>query len=141
VRERAAGADPGPGPAAAGRLPRAIQLAAGLALAEAAGFVVYGVALVVQAARGDRSSVQNVALLVVLVVGWGAGLVFAARGLLGRRRWSRAPLVVSQLLLVAVGLPLAEGPVARWAGVALVAASVLAVGALLTPAVTGALEG
>jgi hypothetical protein len=115
-------------------------VAAGLVAAEAAGFVVYGVALVVLAARGDRSSVQNVALLVVLVAGWGAGLVFAARGLLRRRRWSRAPLVVSQLLLAAVGAPLAQGSVARWVGVALVTVSVVALGALLTPAVTGALE-
>lgn len=131
--------DTDPGPRAAGPLPPTIWLAAGLALAEAAGFLVYGAVLVVQAARGDRSSVGNVVLLIGLVLGWAAALAFAARGLWQRRRWSRAPLVVSQVLLLAVGVPLAQGTGARWVGVALVTVSAVALLALLSRAVTAQL--
>ena len=48
-----------------------------------------------------------------------------ARGLRDRHRWARAPLLLSELLLVAVGVPLVQGGgVARWAGVALVVTGV-----------------
>jgi hypothetical protein len=115
-------------------------LAAGLALAQAAGFVAFGVVLVVQAARGDRSSVVNVGLLIGLLLGWAAALGFAARGLRRRQRWSRTPLVVSQVLLLAVGVPLVQGSSARWEGIALVTSSAVALLALLSRAVTAELE-
>ena len=98
------------------------------------------VGIVVEAARGDRSSVSNVALLVGLLLVWAAGLALAARGLARRRRWARAPVLLSDLLLLAVGVPLAQGSASRWAGVLLVVVSAVGAVAVMTPPVTAALE-
>ncbi len=98
------------------------------------------VAVVVEAARGDRSTVGNVVLLALLLVAWAGGLAAAARGLLHRRRRARAPIVVSELLLLAVGFPLVQGTDARWAGVLLVVTCVAGLLAVLSPSVTAQLQ-
>jgi hypothetical protein len=67
-------------------------------------------------------------------------LIFAGRGLWQRRRWARAPLLVSQALLLAVGVPLVQGAGARWVGILLVAAAAVALCCLLTPVVTAELR-
>ena len=72
--------------------------------------------------------------------GWAAGLLLCARGLLRRRRWARAPLVITDLLLLAVGVPLVQGAGARWAGVLLVVGAVVGLLSVLSPAVTAELE-
>lgn len=53
------------------------------------------------------------------------------------RRWARAPVITWQLLQLAVAAPAVTGP-AWWAGLALVAASLLVGGGLLAPAVVRA---
>ena len=121
-------------------MPRTLLVAASLAVLQALGLVVYAVAVVVAAVRGDRSSASDAALLVVLVLGWAAVLVVVARGLYERRRWARAPLLLSELLLVAIGVPLAQGESGRWVGVVLVASAAVGAVAVLSPSVTRALE-
>jgi hypothetical protein len=96
------------------------------------------VVIVVRATRGDRSSALNVALVCVALLVWAGGLGLAARGLLAGRRWSRSPLVVSELLLLAVSVTLVQGG-ARWVGWPLLVGSAVAVAALFTPAVAGLL--
>jgi hypothetical protein len=120
--------------------PRSMRIAALVAVAQAVGLAVFAAVVVVQALRGDRSSVTNVLLLVVLLLAWAAALVLCARGLLHRRRWARAPLVLSELLLLAVGIPLVQGDGARWAGVLLVGGAVVGLLSVLSPAVTAELE-
>jgi hypothetical protein len=107
---------------------------------EAAGFVVYAAVIVVRGFAGDASSPLNVALLAAVVLLWAGGLVVAARGLLAGRRWARSPLIVAQLLLLAVAVPLVQGA-GRLAGWPILVCSVLALGALLSPPVTRALAG
>jgi hypothetical protein len=115
--------------------PAALLAAAGLTAAEGLGLVVYAVVIVVHGFGGDASSPANVALLAVLVLAWAGGLGAAARGLLAGRRWARSPLIVNQLLLVAVGIPVAQGA-SGWLGWPIVAVAVLALAALASPPVT-----
>jgi hypothetical protein len=122
-------------------LPRAVAVAALVAVLQAAGMVGYAVLVVVRAVRGDASSPGDAAFLVVLVLAWAAALVVAATALRHLRRPARAPLLLSELLLAAVGVPLVQGGgVARWAGVALVLTGVVGAAAVLSPSVTAALE-
>ncbi len=135
---------PEPGDPTEGRppaVPGPMRLAAVVAVAQAVGLGLYAVVVLVQALSGDRSSVTSAVLLMALVVGWAAVLLLAARGLLRRRRWSRAPLVLSELLLLAVGIPLVQGAGARWAGVLLVVGGAVGLLSVLSPAVTAELEG
>jgi hypothetical protein len=98
------------------------------------------VGVVVEALRGDRSSVSNAALLAVLLLVWVAGLGMGARGLSLHRRWARAPVVLSELLLLAAAVPLAQGSGAQWAGYLVVALCVVGLLAVLSPPVTTALR-
>jgi hypothetical protein len=118
-----------------------VAVAALVAVLQAAGMVGYAVLVVVRAVRGDASSPGDAAFLVVLVLAWAAALVVAATALRHLRRPARAPLLLSELLLAAVGVPLVQGGgVARWAGVALVLTGVVGAAAVLSPSVTAALE-
>lgn len=67
----------------------------------------------------------------------GGFLVFACRGLWRGRRWARAPVVTWQLLQLAVTAPVVTGPL-WWGGASLVAASVVVLVALFSPAVVRA---
>ncbi len=118
-----------------------MRIAAGVAFLQALGLGVFALVVVVEALRGDRSSMANALLLAALLLAWAATLALCARGLLRRRRWSRAPLVMSELLLLAVGIPLVQGAGARWAGVLLVVGAVVGLLSVLSPAVTTELEG
>jgi hypothetical protein len=123
--------------------PTALRVVAAVALAQVLGLVAYAIVVVVAAVRGDESSAGNAALLAVLVLAWAVGLAVAARGLVDRRRWARAPALLSELLLFAVGVPLAQNGagIARWAGVLLVVSGAVGTVAVLTPSVTAALDG
>ena len=121
--------------------PTVLAAAAALVLLEAAGLVAYAVVAAVQALRGDRSSALGALLLVVILLVWAAGLAVAARGLWQRARWARSPVVVSELLLLAVGHPARPGHRRsgrrRWCRV--VALAVATTGAVLSPPATAAL--
>jgi hypothetical protein len=121
--------------------PTVLAAAAVLVLVEAAGLVLYAVVAAVQALRGDRSSVLGALLLVLILLVWAAGLAVAARGLWQVRRWARSPVVVSELLLLAVGIPLVQGTGAAVGavGVCVVALAVATTGAVLSPPATAAL--
>ena len=102
---------------------------------EVAALSVYAVVVVFRASHADASSAMNVALLCVVLFTWAGGLALAARGLNAGRRWARAPLVVTQLLAVAVSVPLVQAGV-RWIGWPLLAGSAAALVALFAPAMT-----
>ena len=121
------------------RRPTALRVPLGTAAAVAglqvAGLVAFAVVIVARAVRGERSSAANVLLVCVALLVWAAGLALAARGLLAGSRWSRSPLVVSELLLLAVGVSLVQAG-QGWLGWPLVVGSAAAVAALFAPAVT-----
>ena len=115
--------------------PRPLLVAVGLLVLQGASFVGYALVVLVQAVRGDRTTLLGAALLALLLVAWGAGLGLAARGLGAGRRWARSPVVVTELLLLAVGIPLVQGA-GRPAGIVVVAVAVVALAAVLSPPVT-----
>ena len=120
--------------------PATLLVAAVVAGAEAVGLLVLATAVVVQAARGDRASVSQALLLAALAVLWALSLAWCAWGLLRVRRWARSPVVLSQLLLLAVGVPLVQGSSGRLVGVLVLVASVVGLVASFAPSSTAALE-
>jgi hypothetical protein len=118
--------------------PKPLVVAAAAVLAEAVVLLGYAVVTVVQALRGDRSSALGAALLALVLLTWAAGLALSARGLWRVRRWARSPVVVSELLLLAVGVPLIQGT-GGWVGTVIVATTVVVLIAVLSPPVTSVL--
>jgi hypothetical protein len=120
--------------------PLALRLTAWIVTAQSAGLAVFAVATVVEAIRGDRASATSAALLAVLALVWCAGLVLAARGLLQARVWARAPVVMSEVLMIGIAIPLVQGD-QRWLGVAVLVSAVVGLLALFARSVTGELTG
>jgi hypothetical protein len=88
---------------------RAITAAAALTAVIAAGLVSYAVFLCVEWFRETPAEPLNAGLIIGFSLLWGLALVFCARGLLDRRRWSRAPALTSALMLLAIGWLLVHG--------------------------------
>jgi hypothetical protein len=85
---------------------------------------VWAAAAAIGGGSGDRVSL---ALLALLTLTMGVGLAFVARGLANGRRWARSPAVVWELIMVPVGVSLAQGiPLAG--AVVLATAAVVLVG-------------
>lgn len=78
----------------------AIVALQGLALAITA--VYYGYATL----TGTPGSLSGAAVTGGLALAAAVGLFWVAHGLAGDRRWSRAPTIVAQILVLTVGLPL-----------------------------------
>lgn len=87
------------------RVPWQVRSAGGLVGLEAAGALVFAVALAVRSASTDSSLglVLGQAGFFVLV---GGTLAAVARGLATGRRWARTPAIVTQLLLLPVAYSL-----------------------------------
>jgi hypothetical protein len=101
-----------PEPPAAPERPATLLAAAALVALEALGLlaatIFFGVELVV--ADADDRVRASVAAMLALLGAVGLGLV--ARGLAGRRRWARAPALVTNLLVLPVAYDLVRG--GRW---------------------------
>jgi O-antigen/teichoic acid export membrane protein len=79
------------------------------------------------------------AVTTALAVAACAGLSLVARGLLRRRRWARAPALVTNLLVLPVAVGLLQG--GRWyVGLPLLVWAVAVLGLLFAPATDAALD-
>jgi hypothetical protein len=78
----------------------------GLGLAAAAAF------LLVEIVVANPASIARASLSAALALLAGLGLLGVARGLGAARRWSRSPALVTQLLVLPVGVGLVQGD--RW---------------------------
>lgn len=74
----------------------------------------------------------------LLLVGYGAGLIFAAWRVRLGHAWARAPLVVAQLIQVLVANDARDG--AAWVSPAMAASALVVLGCLLAPSVTRSLS-
>jgi len=121
--------------------PLALRLAAGIATGQAAGLAIFAAATIVEAARGDRASLGSAGLLALLAVAWCVGLGAAVVGLLRGRRRARAPVVVSEILLLSIGIPLAQSAQTgqKWLGAFVIASAVVGLAACMARSVTGTL--
>ena len=125
--------DPSPRP---GRLTGAAACAGLEALALVAG----GVYMLVMGLLGRPDSPQQAEMGGLTLVALGAIPLIAARGLLGRRAWSRGPAVATQILALPVAYTLlgASGALIP-AGIALAVVAVTALVLLLSPTTAEAL--
>ena len=119
----------------ASRPPATLLAAATLAVVEAVAALVAGGWLVLEA-LAERPRGLGIAVgsgVFVLAAGLVLGLL--AWGLYQRRRWSRSPVVVLQLLMLPIGYELLERPT-TWVGVGMLVSAVATLLLVLAPAST-----
>lgn len=120
---------------------------AAIALLEGLALVAYAIFDAVEAVRvgatgpADVSNGPAIALQIIIFLVFGAGLLWVARGWWGSRRWARAPFLLTQLIALVVGVPLAQaqGGTERVVGIALSLVALVGIALVFTPAVTRAL--
>jgi hypothetical protein len=120
--------------------PARLTAAAALAALEGLALLAGGAWMLVEGVSGApddrRSAVTGGITLIVLAL----LPLLAARGLLGRRSWSRGPAVVTQIMALPVAYSLLQADsLAIPAGIALAAVAVTTLVLLINPATTQAL--
>ncbi|MEV8061025.1 hypothetical protein AB0P37_32330 [Streptomyces antimycoticus] len=132
----AAAADAAP----TGPRPTRLTVAAVLAAAEGVVLLGFGVYVLIMGLTGDPESPQQAEMLGVTVVALALLPLLAARGLWLRRRWSRGPAMITQLMALPVAWTLVQNGGGLIAGGVVTAIAALAVMALLiNPTATEAL--
>ncbi|MEU8822711.1 hypothetical protein [Streptomyces sp. NPDC048636] len=123
-----------------GPRPARITAAAVLAAVEGVVLLGFGVYVLIMGLTGDPESPQQAEMLGVTVLALAALPLLAARGLLLRRRWSRGPAMITQLMALPVAWTLVQnggGLIAAGAAIGVAALAVLAL--LINPTATEAL--
>ncbi|MET7760646.1 hypothetical protein ABZS86_01370 [Streptomyces sp. NPDC005355] len=122
--------------------PRPARLTAASVLAAVEGVVLlgFGVYVLIMGLTGDPESPQQAEMLGVTVLALAALPLAAARGLWRRRRWSRGPAMITQLMALPVAWTLVQnGGALLAAGVATALAALAALALLINPTATEAL--
>ncbi|MFJ8462480.1 hypothetical protein [Streptomyces swartbergensis] len=123
-----------------GPRPRRLTYAALLAALEGLALVVGGVWMLVLGITGEPDDRQQAVTGGVTLVVLALLPLLAARGLLGRRSWSRGPAVITQLMALPVAYNLLQADsMAIPAGIALAVVAVAALVLLVNPETTRAL--
>ncbi|KUL46682.1 hypothetical protein ADL28_34875 [Streptomyces violaceusniger] len=123
-----------------GPRPTRLTVAAVLAAAEGVVLLGFGVYVLIMGLTGDPESPQQAEMLGVTVVALALLPLLAARGLWLRRRWSRGPAMITQLMALPVAWTLVQNGGGLIAGGVVTAIAALAVMALLiNPTATEAL--
>jgi hypothetical protein len=117
--------------------PTPLLLAAGVLAIEALAALVFGGAALTQI-RLSRAVVG--AEVALWMLGYGVLLVALARSVLRGRRWSRAPSIVTQLILLPIAFSF-RGEPTTWVAVAMGVLAVLALVGLLHPRSTEVFVG
>ncbi|MFF3849564.1 hypothetical protein [Streptomyces sp. NPDC002328] len=124
----------------AGPRPRRLTYAAGLVALEGLALLVGGVWILVLGVAGDPDDRQQAVTGGVTLAVLALLPLLAARGLLGRRGWSRGPAVITQILALPVAYNLLQADsMAIPAGIALAVVAVAALVLLVNPETTRAL--
>jgi peptidoglycan/LPS O-acetylase OafA/YrhL len=112
-----------------------LVVAASLVAAEALALLGVGASVVVGSDPGRLALDITTTVFFLL---YGVGLLVCARGLLRRRRWARAPVVLAQLIQALVAWSFYPGQT-RWLALLLAGTAVVALVAVLSPPATRAL--
>jgi len=122
VPSRAAPSRPPDGPREPRVPPATLRAAAALVGLQALALAGIAVFFVVELAVATTADVTRAVVTAVLAVAAAAGLGLVARGLARRRRWARAPALVTNMLVLPVGYDLVRGdrasvggPLLAWA--------------------------
>lgn len=102
--------------------------------------LVLGGYVAVETAIGAPADVISSLFVAAFGVFAGAGLIWAAKGMLAAERWSRAPGVITQIICVPIAISLIQADQAG-IGAPLLVAAVIGLGALVAPPTTRALFG
>ncbi|AMW15520.1 hypothetical protein A4E84_26920 [Streptomyces qaidamensis] len=125
---------------ATGPRPRRLTYAALLAALEGLALVVGGVWILVLGLTGHPDDRQQAVTGGITLVVLALLPLLAARGLLGRRSWSRGPAVITQLMALPVAYNLLQADsMAIPAGIALAVVAVASLVLLVNPETTRAL--
>ncbi|GAA0662292.1 hypothetical protein GCM10009548_32200 [Streptomyces malaysiensis subsp. malaysiensis] len=122
--------------------PRPARLTAAAALAAAEGVVLlgFGIYVLIMGLTGDPESPRQAEMLGVTVLALALLPLLAARGLWLRRRWSRGPAMITQLMALPVAWTLVQnGGGLLAAGVATAVAALAVLALLVNPTATEAL--
>lgn len=111
--------------------PLFLAVAAALLTAQGAVLLGLGGYSCVAGITGDPDDVLTAELIGLFALAGGAGLIGVARGLIGARRWARAPALVWQMIMAPVGVSLAAA--IPGAGVALLGSAVAIVAGMFAP--------
>ncbi|MCH0538278.1 hypothetical protein I3F58_01615 [Streptomyces sp. MUM 203J] len=126
--------EPNPTDAPASR-PTSVTAAAAVAGSEALALFAGGLYVLVSTLTGSPDDVTQALTGGATLLALGVIPLVAARGLLGLRRWSRGPAIITQIMALPVAWTLlGAGPLAMAAGAALGLAAVAALVLLLHPA-------
>ncbi|THA33002.1 hypothetical protein E6R18_12160 [Streptomyces sp. A1277] len=113
---------------------------AGLNALEGAALVIGGIYMLVMGLLGRPDSPEQAEMGGLTVIALGLIPLFAARGLLRRRSWSRGPALITQIIALPVAWTLLRSHgVLIPAGIVLVAAALTALYQLVRPATIEAL--
>jgi hypothetical protein len=112
----------------------AVEAIEGLAVL-AAGFYIG-----VETVAGSPNDRVSAIVLALMAIGAGVAIVAVGRGLWQRRRWGRAPALLTQIFAVILGVSLIQGG-RQVPGGALVALAAVGVVALFSPPSMRALDG
>ena len=112
----------------------AVEALEGLAML-AAGFYIG-----VETVAGSPNDRVSAIVLAIMAIGAGVAIVAVGRGLWQRRRWGRAPALLTQIFAVILGVSLIQGGRQVPGGV-LVALAAVGVVALFSPPSMRALDG
>lgn len=126
-------------PASAATRPTSLVVLVGLVAGQGVGLAGLAVFFLVELVVATPLSAPRAVMAALLTLVAGLGLLAVARGLRGRRRWARAPALVTQLLVLPVGAGLVQG--GRWyVGMPLILWALAVLALLFTPAVGEVLE-
>ena len=119
-----------------------IALVEGVALLAYAAFDVVAAITVGATGPEDVSNAPAIVLQIALFAVFGGAMLWVARGWWFARRWARSPFLLAQLIVLVVGVPLAqsEGPIERYVGIGASLLAVLGIVLCFAPSVSRALE-
>lgn len=124
----------------AGPRPARLTVAAALAAVEGLVLVGFGVYVLIMGLAGDPESPEQAETLGITVLALALLPLLAARGLWLRRRWSRGPAMITQLMALPVAWTLVQNGGGLIAiGVLTAVAAVTVLGLLINPTATEAL--
>ncbi|GAA3499430.1 hypothetical protein GCM10019016_065340 [Streptomyces prasinosporus] len=127
-------------PDTTGPRPRRLTCAAALAALEGLALVVGGIWMLVLGVTGEPDDRRQAVTGGVTLIALALLPLVAARGLLGRRSWSRGPAVITQIMALPVAYTLLKADSAAIpAGIVLAVVAVTALVLLLNPETTRAL--